>query len=139
MPEYVDQATVKKRATVNGWRFIADRDHDGVVSDAESDAVDYAIAWAGRRIDEVLNAIIQVSDARSQQVDWLKDVALDLAVYRLFTNGGDDAPKSIQDAYKDAKESLKRVAGGMAVPGLVMAHPRPSAKSYKVPRSYRPR
>lgn len=136
MTEYVTQAEVKKRATANGWRHIADRDHDGRLSDAESQAVDAAIAWAGRKIDVAIAPRVLPADARGQQVGYLKDLCVDLAVYRLFTNGGDDAPASIQAAYDEATESLDRIRSGEQVPGLTYVYPRPSPITTRVPRAY---
>lgn len=136
MTEYVTQAEVKKRATAAGWRHIADRDHDGTLNTAESSAVDYAIAWAGDEIDAVLAPKIEPQDARAQQVRYLRNIAVDLAVYRLFTNGGDDATTSVQDAFDAANEKLDRIRTGMSVPGLRYTYPRPSSRTTRVPRAF---
>lgn len=139
MTEYTSQAAVKKRATVNGWKYVADRDHDGVVSSTESGEVDAAIAWAGRKIDYALAPKIEPADARAQANDHLNDLCLDLSIYRLFTNGGDDAPQSIVDAFAAAEEQLRRIKGGEGVPGLEIVPPWNATTGGKVPRGYMPR
>lgn len=142
MTEYTTQAAVKKRATANGWRHLADRDHDGVVSSAESGEVDAAIAWAGRKIDYALAPNILPSDARSQGNGHLDDIAVDLSVYRLFTNGGDDVPVSIREAFDAAEEQLRRIKAGESVPGLTILPPYNSGSRHgnrDVPRAYMPR
>lgn len=140
MTEYTSQAAVKKRATANGWRYLADRDHDGSLSTAESDAVDQAIVWAGLQIDYALAPAIEPADARSQGNAHLDAIAIDLSIYRLFTNGGDDPPVSIKDAFLAAEEQLRRIKGGEAIPGLTIVPPfNSSAGSRKVPRAYIPR
>lgn len=139
MAEYCETADVKKRATANGWRYIADRDHDGQISTLEQGEIDAAIQWAGDDIDAALYPRIETDDARGQGVRYLKNIAVDLAVWRLFTNGGDDAPAAIETAYEDAKDKLKRIKGGESVPGLTMTHPRPTNVSARVPRAYMPR
>jgi hypothetical protein len=138
--EYTTQAAVKKRATANGWRYLADRNRDGVVDATESAAVDQAVEWAGRRIDYALTPNIEPSDARSQNNAHLNDIAVDLATHRLFTNGGDDAPQSIIDAFDAAEEQIRRIKGGEAVPGLVIVPPyNAPLGGRRVPRAYMPR
>lgn len=140
MTEYTTQAAVKKRATANGWKYLADRDHDGVVSTNESAEVDAAIQWAGRRIDYALAPAIEPADARGQGNGHLSDIAVDLATHRLFTNGGDDAPQSIVAAFEAAEEQLRRIKGGEAVPGLTIVPPYNSPTTgRRVPRAYMPR
>ena len=139
MTEYCESADVKKRATVNGWRYLTDRDHDGQTNTTESGEIEAAIQWAGDEIDVALYPRIQASDARGQQSRYLKNLCVDLSVHRLFSQGGDDVPTSIQEAFKAANEKLTRIKGGEAVPGLSMVHPRPSTLTSKVPRAYMPR
>lgn len=140
MTEYVSSNDVKKRATRNGWRHIADRDRDGTLSTTETDEVSAAIAWAGRLIDELLPQSVEPSVARASSNGWLMDRAIDLSVYRLFSNGGDDVPASILRAYEDALEAMDRVRGGQSsIPGLSYQHAMPSFVSSKVPRAYMPR
>lgn len=139
MTEYTSQAAVKKRATANGWKYLADRDHDGTVSTAESAAVDQAIVWAGLQIDTALAPGIEPADARSQANAHLDAIAVDLAIYRLFTNGGDDPPESITRAFDDAQEQLRRIKGGEGVPGLTIVPPANARYGGKVPRGYMPR
>lgn len=140
MTEYTTQAAVKKRATRNGWSFLADRDHDGVVSATESDAVDQAIEWAGLQIDYALAPAIEPSDARAQGNAHLNALAVDLSIHRLFTNGGDDVPASIQAAFEAAEEQLRRIKGGEVVPGLTIVPPYNSTTAgRRVPRAYMPR
>lgn len=135
MAEYVTQAEVKKRATVNGWKYIADRDRDGVVNATESAEVDAAIAWAGDEIDSAIAPKVEPEDARGQQVRYLKNICIDLAVYRLFTNGGDDATASVQAAFDAANERLARLRSGESVPGLKYVYPQPAQRTTKVPRA----
>lgn len=137
--EYCSQADVKERATLQGWRYLADRDHDGQVNTAESGAVDAAIEWAGDEIDVALAPKIEPADARGQSNRYLKNIAIDLSVYRLFTNGGDDATASVTRAYEEAREKLQRIKTGEDVPGLERVYPRPSMITTKVPRAYIPR
>jgi len=140
MTESPSQAAVKKRATANGWRYLADRNHDGQVDSTESAAVDAAIEWAGRRIDYALTPNIEPSDARSQGNAHLNDIAVDLATHRLFTNGGDDAPQSIIDAFDAAEEQIRRIKGGEAIPGLIVVPPyNATGGGRRVPRAYMPR
>ena len=139
MTEYCTQAEVKKRATANGWRYMADRDHDGILNTSESGEVDYAIQWAGDEIDVALAPQIETADARSQGNRYLKNIAIDLAVYRLFTNGGDDATASVQAAFDAASEKLSRIKGGERVPSLSVLYPHPTQQTVRVPRAYMPR
>lgn len=138
MSEYVSEATVKKRATKNGWRFITDRNRDGATDATEQGEIDSAIEWAGTLLDELVAPFIQPSDARGQSNTWLRDRALDLAVYRLFTNGGDDAPAAIERGYADALAAMQRIRGGVAIPGLTSQHPPYSDRTGKIPRAFMP-
>jgi hypothetical protein len=137
--EYVTAARIKKRATRAGWSYATDRDHDGRQDATEQAEVDEAIAWAGRKIDYALAPKIEPADARGQQNEHLADIACDLCLYRLFTNGGDDAPQSVKDAFDKAEEQLKSIKGGEAVPGLSVLFPPQRMSTGKVPQAYMPR
>jgi hypothetical protein len=140
MTEYCSSADVKKRATVNGWRYLTDRDHDGQTNSTESGEIDAAIQWAGTLLDELVCSFIEPEDARAQANRWLRDRAIDLAIHRLFSNGGDDVPESIQKAFDEASEAMERVRKGESrIPSLTYVYGQPSGVTTKVPRAYIPR
>ena len=136
MAEYCSQADVKSRLSVAGWRYVADRDHDGRVGDAESGTIDDAIEWAGDEIDVAIAPKIEPADARGQSNRYLKNIAIDLSVYRAWSTGGDDVTATVQAAYEEAREKLQRIKTGEDVPGLDRVYPRPSLITTKVPRAY---
>lgn len=143
MAEYCTAAEVKKRATANGYRLIADRDGDGRLNAQETSEVTYAIQWAGNEIDVALAQRLEPDDARAQSNAYLRDIAVDLALYRLFSNGGDDVPRSVELGALHEKMGafarLDAIKGGGNIPGLTYNPPYNSLIPARVPRAYMPR
>lgn len=140
MPEYVDVASVKKRATANGWSWIADRDRDGVENATEDGEIDAAIERAGFVVDHIAQYKgMTPGELRAAANSALKYVCLAIAVWELWTNGGDDPTESVRVAYEEALAQIGRYKGGEDVPGLIREYPIHSTKSAKVPRAFMPR
>lgn len=140
MPEYVDTAAVKKRATVNGWSWIADRDRDGQTNTTETGEIDAAIERAGYVVDHIAQYKgMTPAQLRSAANSSLKYICLAIATWELWTNGGDDPPESVIRAYDEALAQIARYKSGEDIPGLIRQYPLESTKSSKVPRAYMPR
>lgn len=140
MPEYVDAAALKKRATTNGWSWIVDRDRDGGENSTETGEINGAIERAGFVVDHVAQYKGMTPTAlRAASNSALKYVCLAIATWELWTNGGDDPPESVTIAYQEALKQIERYKGGEDIPGLTRQYPLDSTKSSKVPRAYMPR
>jgi hypothetical protein len=131
MTEYCSEADVEQRLKKSGYSFFVDDEADGVNSATEvAGAVTTAIQWAGTVIDEVVQEIgCQPAVARGAGNVWLKFQAIDLASYRVSTNGGGEAIETLKAASDAALAALDRVRGGKArIPGLVYNYPFRTAK-----------
>lgn len=131
MTEYCLESDVEARLKKSGYAFFADDNQDGFNSAEEiAGAITTAIQWAGTVIDEALQAVgCQPSVSRGAGNVWLKFKAIDLAAYRVSTNGGGDAIETLKVASDEAKEGLARVRDGKSrVPGLVFNYPFRTAK-----------
>lgn len=140
MSEYVDVAAVKKRATANGWSWIADRDRDGQNNATELGEINAAIERSGLVVDHIAQYKgMTPGELRGAANSALKYVCLALAVWELWTNGGDDPTESVTVAYQEALKQIDRYKAGEDIPGLVRQYPKESFKSSKVPRAFMPR
>lgn len=127
MAEYCVDEDVRKRLTTAGRRFLADRDRDGTVSSAEvADLITENIGIAGRVIDAHLSRRYgNINSIRGQQVGYLRDLCIHIAVWGIVSTGGrDKMPETLQLAYDKALESLESIRDGqMDVPGLISEVP----------------
>lgn len=126
MSEYCADDDVRKRLTTAGRKYLADRNRDGTASAEEiADSITEGIAVAGRTIDaHLFRRYGNVDSIRGQQIPWLKDLCVHLAVWQIVSNGGRDMPASLETAYETAIENLEAVRDGqMDVPGLVTNTP----------------
>lgn len=123
MTEYCSDDHIRKRMTTAGRKFLADRNRDGAVSAEEiTDIITEGIGFAGRTIDaHLVRRYGNVDSIRGQQILWLRDVCIHLAVWHIVSTGGRDSmPEPLQQAYDKAIENLESVRDGqMDVPGLI--------------------
>ncbi len=123
MSEYCTDDDVRKRLTTAGRKFLADRNRNGTVSDAEiADTITEGIQIAGRTIDaHLVRRYGNVNAIRAAQIGWLRDLCIHLAVWHIVSTGGRESmPTPLQVAYDKAIESLESIRDGqMDVPGLV--------------------
>lgn len=120
--EYCSIQDIHDRLTSRGFTYYVDRGQDGVDDDDEISAhVVTGIRWAGNMID----AFVPVNGtlARAQQVPILRDLAIDLATYRVVTLCGDEATTALENAFQDAIKMMERFSKGLAVPGLTIPAP----------------
>lgn len=120
MVSYTTRDEVKHRLTSTGFRWAADRDGSGAVTEGEMVAiVDPALLYADGIVDAAIAQLVDTDDARALSNAWLKDRATDIATYRAATQGGRRIPKVLRDDYERALEWLEDVRlGDMKVPGL---------------------
>lgn len=113
MPEYCTPAQVENRLKAAGYLNVADDDDDGILSTEElAGNITTGIEWAGGKIDYyVVNRAppYDPSVLRSGPNSWCSQRAVDLAAWHAATNGGRDAPDSLQAARDEALEELKGV------------------------------
>jgi phage gp36-like protein len=125
--EYCDDEAIRKRLTTAGRKWLTDRNRDGSITDDEiADTITENIAIAGREIDaHLFRRYGLVASIRGQQIPWLRDICIKIAVWYIVSAGGRDSmPGSVQAAYDNALESLKSIRDGqMDVPGLVSNTP----------------
>lgn len=122
MAEYCAETDVEYRHAANGYKFVADRDGNGTVSDTEkANYITTAIAWSGAIIDGMIGGRYDTGTARVSENQWLKDRCVDLAAYRSATHGGRKAPRSYREDYESAMEMLRAVRDdGQPVPNLTL-------------------
>lgn len=127
MAEYCTDDDVRKRLTTAGRKWLADRDRSGTVSaDEITDTINENIGIAGREIDaHLFRRYGNVASIRGQQIGWLRDLCIHIAVWHIMSVGGRDTmPGTIEAAYEKAIESLESIRDGqMDVPGLVSNTP----------------
>lgn len=127
MSEYCVDEDVRKRLTTAGRKFLADRNRDGSVSSDEiTDLITENIGIAGRTIDaHLVRRYGNVSSIRGQQIGWLRDICIHLAVWGIVSTGGRETmPTPLQAAYDKAIESLEAIRDNtMDVPGLISTLP----------------
>ena len=129
MPEYCSTDDLHNRLTQVGLNYVADRDGDGEMSDVEEgDFITPAIQYAGNIIDGYLAGQVEVGAARGSGNAWLRDRAIDIAVYQAAICGGGQATKSIEDLKDFSLSQLQRVTEGMRIPGY--AYPSPVNSAY---------
>lgn len=138
MAEYCARADVFARLTTYGYRYAVDRDTlDGVASTSEEARyVDSAISYAGSLLDELVAMYAEPETVRAQALTWMRDRAIDLAVWRCVTHGGRDVPESIQQSYDNAIEALDRVRSGKSkIPGMIYSRPNEATGGPRWPRA----
>lgn len=127
MSEYCTDDDVRKRMTTAGRKFLADRNRDGSVSSDEvADLITENIGIAGRAIDaHLVRRYGNVNSIRGQQIGWLRDLCIHIAVWGIASTGGRESmPTALQDSYDKAIESLEAIRDNqMDVPGLISTLP----------------
>lgn len=120
MSDYCTSTDVRDRLTAAGFRFSVDRDRDDEESASEvASYVTTAIVYAGNIIDAALTPTIPPADARAQSNAWLKDRAIDIAVYRVATHGGRKCPQHLRSDYERTIDWITKIEDGdLSVPGL---------------------
>lgn len=122
--EYCLSADVRKRLTEVGFLFTTDANRDQWGSPAEIAAViDTSIVYAGNVIDGNLCEQINPTTARGQANAWLKDRCIDLACQRVVSTGGQEMPKTLQEAYDFSIDELERVRLGARIPNYIYPTP----------------
>lgn len=113
MSEYCTATQVSHRLKAAGYLNIADEDDDGSLSAEElQNNISTGIAWAGGKLDfYVVNRSppYDVNNLRDGPNPWCTQRAIDLAAWHAVTNGGRNAPESLQVAKNEALEELKQV------------------------------
>jgi hypothetical protein len=113
MTEYCTAAQVANRLKSAGYLNLADDDDDGTLSADELAAnITTGIEWAGGKIDYyVVNRSPAYDPAvlRTGPNAWCSQRAVDLAAWHAATNGGRDAPESLQTSKEEAIEELHGV------------------------------
>lgn len=126
MAEYITTSDVQNRLTLSGIMQAADEDlsGSGVSTSEESAVLTPAIKYAGAIVDSAVASFITPAGARSQGNQWLKDRCLDIAAYRVASNGARDAPERVRADYDFAIDQLDLVRSGkLSVPGLSIPTP----------------
>lgn len=111
---YATAADVEEDLGADLYRALADRDGDGSADDS---AVDAALAAAGSVIDGYIARKLPASGTLPTIPAWLKQAAIDLAVYDLAETPS-EAQKNKHDA---AIRKLEAVAAGRMSLGVPLA------------------
>lgn len=138
---YATVAQCQERTGPAGWIAVSDLDYDDTVDSDELGNAEESVNAANNIVDEALvNYFENLDVARQAGNEWLKDRCIDIALFRLSTMGGREAPQSISAAYDDAIVALGNVGrGDSKVPRL--DYPTPSnynGSSRRVPRVINP-
>lgn len=142
MAEYCADTDVQNRLTEVGYKFVADRDRNGSVSDAEKASyITTAIEWAGVQIDRYVMRFVHVDVARGSANPFLKYLAVDLAAFRACGHGGRAVPESLQNSHDEAMEKLREIQDDNGkIPSFLPGYPvRGPQKSTQGPRAVNPR
>jgi len=120
MAEYCTTTDVSNRLKAAGYLNVADDDASGSLSAGELAAnVTAAIVWAGGKVDYYVvnrSPAYDHNALRNGANAWCNQRAIDIAAWRVVTNGGRDCPDSLQSAYDEAIEELKGVKDGDVIP-----------------------
>lgn len=148
-----DIPTVQAEATYSGgWGTIDDLESRlteyGIVWHVDVDTVDdsassgelnnYAVPalqYADSVVDAAVAKFIDSINSRPSN-NWLRDRAIDIAAYRVFSLGGRSVPLSIEESYKLSLQWLDLVReGDLIVPGLTYVTETLSSgrRNYNVP------
>lgn len=136
MAEYCTTDELIGRLTASGAEFVADRNHDGSLSNSEKNAyLLTAIQYAGQLIDAALTRFVPLSTARSSGNAWLRDRCLDLAAARAVSHGGRTVPDQLEADRLHAQGELDAIENGRRVPGLIYPEPGLTYRSGRIPRA----
>lgn len=96
------------------------------------DVINGAIKYASDKIDASIRG--RYSLPLPQQVDLLKDIALDLVRHRLYSRrpDGGDLPDAIKEAKKSAETDLNKISRGELSLGLESKQPVAEAGPWRV-------
>lgn len=126
MASYTTVDEVEKRLTEGGVLWVADNDRDGTKDDDTT--IERAIRFADNHVDQAVMRRIDPTAARSQQLDFLKDLATDIAAWRASGDGGRDIPEPLKQAAELAFATLRGVkSDNDPIPGLVIPAPNNSS------------
>lgn len=118
---YTDRSAIEERLTERGFRWAADRDRDGMVSEADKvRTIDAGITHSTTEIEGAGGQRYDLSRIRGAAGNaWLRQIATDVAVYRAVTHGGRQAPRQIRLDYERALKLLDDLRDGLIqIPGL---------------------
>ena len=123
MTEYCSNTDVSNRFTSSAYLLMGDDDDSGALSAGEiAAAITPGIEWAGSEIDYALvnrQPAYDSAAARGAGNVFLRNIAIDLAVWHIVSNGGRDIPDSMQAAYERAVTKLDGIREeAQLVPGL---------------------
>lgn len=122
---YCTPGDLEIRLTPVGYLLVADRDRDGSVDADELEAVQEAIDAVSLEIDEALQGVTNVDDARASGSVRLRVLCVDMAIERLTTVGGGNVSDTVYVNAKRARDELNRVKRREStVPGLRYTRPR---------------
>jgi phage gp36-like protein len=124
-PAYCSREDVRIRLTEIGVINTVDADDDATIEESElSDRIDTSINYGGQLVDAAVVELLSTTYARSQGNAFLRDRCVDIAVYRVVTRGGRDAPESVERDYDDALTYLQQIKNRqLTVPGLLFDPP----------------
>lgn len=125
MTEYCTATDVQNRLTIVGYLNVADRDDSGTVEAGELTAnITSGIEYASGVVDSYIQGRVNLESARNSGNKWLRDRAIDIAAYRVVSNGGRDEIEAFENDYKQTLEWLERVRDdGDGIPGLSIEQP----------------
>lgn len=117
---YCTDTDVQNRLTSYGLTYLVDRDTvDGYRGGTEVEYIEAAVHYADSIVDTAV-APHRISIAtRVTDNDWLRDRAVDIAAYRVFSLAGRDIPEPISEAYATSMQMLERAReGDLEIPNL---------------------
>ncbi|MFH5805428.1 phage protein Gp36 family protein [Alienimonas sp. DA493] len=107
-PVYAARSDVQKRLSASGYKWISDRDRSGTVSEDElAEVIDPALGYASSRIDYYVSHLATPEVAREAGSGLLRDLATDIAAYRVVTQGGRGGYDQLKDPHDEALAFLR--------------------------------
>lgn len=117
MAEYCTVTDLTNRLTDAGIKWVADRDRNGTVSDAETTAyLTSCIQRGGNMVDGYICRQVNPTSARGTSNTWLRDRCVDIATYYACGIGGRSVKDSIAKVKDEAIAELQRIEDGGKIP-----------------------
>lgn len=131
---YCTTADIEMRLTEAGHKWAITKSGDVSISASQLATTTSAIVWATNRINAAICNQVEPEKAEASGNAYLKDIAVDLACYRVAGTGGRSVPKTLVDAYTAALDQLDRLQDGAQIPSFDYPAPMNAVRVSRGPR-----